>query len=193
MLGLLSAKVKPLKVEILYLTVYNNNSLLHGAESFLRSCSSASQEIPRILWNPKVHYRTHKYLTPVPTMSQVDPFHTITSHFLKIHLNIILPCTPGSPKWSLYTPLLSPIRATCSAHLILDFITRTILGEQYRSLSFSLLKCIIIIIIIIIIIAMINSIHEEIKSRLHLGNACYYSVHNLLSSRLLSKNLKIKI
>jgi len=38
-----------------------------------------------------------------------------------------------------------------------------------------------------------NSIQEEIKSRLKLGNACYYSVHNLLSSRLLSKNLKIKI
>jgi len=38
-----------------------------------------------------------------------------------------------------------------------------------------------------------NSIQEEIKSRLKLGNACYHSVHNLLSSRLLSKNLKIKI
>jgi len=38
-----------------------------------------------------------------------------------------------------------------------------------------------------------NSIQEEIKSRLKLGNACYYSVQNRLSSRLLSKNLKIKI
>ena len=38
-----------------------------------------------------------------------------------------------------------------------------------------------------------NSILEEIKSSLKLGNACYYSVQNLLSSRLLSKNLKIKI
>ena len=38
-----------------------------------------------------------------------------------------------------------------------------------------------------------NLIQEEIKSRLKLGNACYYSVHNLLPSRLLSKNLKIKI
>ena len=37
-----------------------------------------------------------------------------------------------------------------------------------------------------------NSIQEEIKSRLKLGNACYYSVQNLLSSSLLSKNLKIK-
>jgi len=38
-----------------------------------------------------------------------------------------------------------------------------------------------------------NSIAEEIKSRLRSGSACYHSVQNLLSSRLLSKNLKIKI
>ena len=38
-----------------------------------------------------------------------------------------------------------------------------------------------------------NSIQEEIKSRLKLGNACYHSVQNLLSSSLLSKNLNIKI
>ena len=38
-----------------------------------------------------------------------------------------------------------------------------------------------------------NSIPEEIKSRLRLGNACYHSVQNILSSGLLSKNLKIKI
>jgi len=38
-----------------------------------------------------------------------------------------------------------------------------------------------------------NYIQEEIKSRLKLGNACYHAVQNLLSSRLLSKNLKIKI
>ena len=38
-----------------------------------------------------------------------------------------------------------------------------------------------------------NSIAEEIKSRLRPGNACYHSVQNLLSSMLLSKNLKIKV
>ena len=38
-----------------------------------------------------------------------------------------------------------------------------------------------------------NSIPEEIKNRLRLGNACYHSVQNLLSSRLLPENLKIKI
>ena len=38
-----------------------------------------------------------------------------------------------------------------------------------------------------------NYIKEEIKYSLKSGNACYYSVQNLLSSSLLSKNIKIKI
>jgi hypothetical protein len=38
-----------------------------------------------------------------------------------------------------------------------------------------------------------NHMHEEIKSELNSGNACYHSVQSLLSSRLLSRNLKVKI
>jgi hypothetical protein len=38
-----------------------------------------------------------------------------------------------------------------------------------------------------------NLIQEEIKRKLNLVNACYHSLHNLLSSRLLSKNVKIRI
>jgi hypothetical protein len=37
-----------------------------------------------------------------------------------------------------------------------------------------------------------NDIHDEIKSRLNAGNVCYYSVQNLLSSRLIPKNLRLK-
>ena len=109
---------------------------------------AASQEIPRISRNPKVHYRTHKRPPPVSIQGQPNPVHIPTSHPLKIHPNIILPFTPGSLQWflsirfpphqTLYTPLLSPIHATCPAHLILlNFITRKLLGEQYRSLSSS--------------------------------------------------------
>jgi hypothetical protein len=38
-----------------------------------------------------------------------------------------------------------------------------------------------------------NDVHGEIKSTLNSGNVCCYSVQNLLSSRLISKNLKVKI
>ena len=38
-----------------------------------------------------------------------------------------------------------------------------------------------------------NSVQEEIKSRLKSGNPCHYSLQNLLSSSLLSKNIKITI
>ena len=109
---------------------------------------SASQEIPCILWNPKVHYRIQKCVPPVPILNQLDPVHTPhpTSWrsilILPSHLRLGLPSgflPSGFPNKTLYTPLLCPIRAACLAHLIrLDFITRTILGEEYKSLSSSL-------------------------------------------------------
>ena len=69
--------------------------------SWVANRFSASQEIPRILGNPKVHYRIKNCPLPVSILSQLEPVHTPTSYFLEIQFNIILPSMPWSPKLSL--------------------------------------------------------------------------------------------
>jgi len=90
---------------------------------------SASQEIPRILLNAKIHYRNHQCPPPVPILSQFDPVHTPTSYFPNIHLNIILPSTPGSPKWSVSFrfPDQNPVNASPLPH------TRYMPGPSHSS------------------------------------------------------------
>jgi hypothetical protein len=101
---------------------------------------STIQEIPRLLWNPKVHYHVHNSLPPVPILNQMHTVHTFTSYFAKILSNIIfLPIYKSSIRSYtfrffainiLYTFLISLVHATCSAHLMfLDLITLIILGE----------------------------------------------------------------
>ena len=98
-----------------YLLTYSMEQSPWGASRF-----SASQEIPHILWNSRIHNRSHKCPTPVPILSHTQTAHTPTFHFQKIHLNIILPSTSWFTKWSLspsfphqnpvYT---SPFHRTC--------------------------------------------------------------------------------
>ena len=108
---------------------------------------AASQEIPRISRNSKVHYRTHKRPPPVSILGQPNPVHILTSHLLEIHPNI-RPSMPRSPQWSLslrfphqdpiHPSLLTHMRHMPSPLILLDFITRTILGGEYKSFSSSL-------------------------------------------------------
>ena len=78
-------------------------SLIHSVEQspWEANWFSASQEIPRLLWNSKIHYRTHKCPPTFPVLGQINPVHVPQSHFLDIDLNIILPFMLGSSKWSL--------------------------------------------------------------------------------------------
>jgi len=82
---------------------------------------------------------------PEPDQSSPYPPHTTSWRSILIISSHLRPGLPsglfpsGFPTKTLYMPLFSLIHATCSTHLILlDFITRTILGEVCRSLSYSL-------------------------------------------------------
>ena len=56
---------------ITYLLTYS----MEQSPSWEANRFSVSQEIPRILWKPKVHYRIHNSPQPVPFLSHINPVH----------------------------------------------------------------------------------------------------------------------
>ena len=93
--GLLNLK------NVIFARFNNNIYCMVQSPSGEANCFAASQEIPRISRNPKVHYRTHKRPPPVSILGQPNPVHIPISHLLKIRPNIIHLSRPRSPQWSL--------------------------------------------------------------------------------------------
>ena len=85
--------VRPKLVSNTYLLTY----FMLQSPSWEANRFAASQEIPRISRNPKVHYRTHKFPLTVSIVGQPSPVHILTSHLLDIRPNIF---------FSMHAPLL---------------------------------------------------------------------------------------
>jgi len=135
-----------------WLHVYFNNTYL-----LIPWCRVLPEQLPGLQLVKKfpAFHGTRRFITALTSvrhlsLSWATPIQSIYPHptswksilILSTHLCLGLPSgllPSGFPTKTLYTPLSSPIRPTCPAHLILlDFITRTILGEEYKSLSSSL-------------------------------------------------------
>jgi len=86
------------------LAYWKINFVMHSMErsTFREDYSrSASQEIPSLRCNPKVHYRLQRSPPLVPILNQTHPVHNFPPYFPNMNCNIVLTFTPWSSEWSL--------------------------------------------------------------------------------------------
>jgi len=111
---------------LIYLPTYLLTFSMEQSPSWEVNNFSASQDIPRILWNPKAHYLIHKYPPPVPVLSHIDlvliphPTSWRSILILSFHLRLglrsglflsVFPPKPrtrlSSPPYALHAPPIS--------------------------------------------------------------------------------------
>jgi hypothetical protein len=118
-------------------------SRLASTSIWQANSSSAIQEIPKILWNMKVHSCVHKNPPLVSILFQINSVHAshlfLWERYPPIYTQVFL-VVSSLPVSSLKSCLhLSPMSVTWPAHLILlDLINLIILGEQYKQCSYLL-------------------------------------------------------
>jgi hypothetical protein len=112
-------------------TLYSIHSLMDLSPSWEAANCAATQELPSVLWNPKVHYRVNKSPPLVPIPSLIHPIHTIPFYFSEIHSNIVHPPTSWSFPWSLSFWILHQY-AICMP-LLPQFVLHTLHISHYTA------------------------------------------------------------
>ena len=149
----------PVHIPTSHLLQIHPNIIHTSTHSLTPRCTVLLQKLTDLQLVKKfpAFHGTRRFITALTSvrhlsLSWASPVQSIYPHptswrsfiILSTHLRLGLPSglfPSGFPTKNIYTPLSSPIHATCPAHLILlDFNICTILGEQYKSFSSSLLN-----------------------------------------------------